>query len=66
MVDLGVLYTSLMMISYSDSEIETSRDSLWMKMIKYDLIMSYIISKIETGRDSLRIMVNERRREVPA
>ena len=69
-VDAGVPYTSLMidmMISYTDSEIETSRNSLRTKIIiDMDLMISYIVSEIETGKNSLRIMANERRQGIPA
>ena len=58
-VDVGVPYTGLMidaMISYTDSKIETGRNSLRTKIIiNMDLKIPYTDSEIETGRNSLRI-----------
>ena len=61
-VDVGIPYTGLMvdmemMMSYTDSEIETGRNSLRTKiMIDMDMMISYIVSEIEIGGNLFRIM----------
>ena len=60
-VDVGVPYTSLMidmMISYTDSDIETNRNSLRAKiMIDMEMRIPYTDSDIETYRNFLRIKI---------
>ena len=61
-VDVGVPYTGLMvdmemMMSYTDSEIETGRNSLRMWItIDMDIMISYSVSEIETGWNFFRIV----------
>ena len=55
-----------MEVSYTDSDIETDRNSLMAKiMIGMEMGIPYTDSDIETGRNFLRIKNHRRRRGIP-